>query len=236
MNRLLSTFCLDVRLQFRNDFYYAALFVSFFVAAAFYYLIPQEFMGYAIPIFLLTSLQATTFYFVAALILLEKGEGTLEGIVVTPLRTSEYLLSKLSTLTMLAVLENAIIIGLVFGFQFRWTMMLAGVVLMSLLYILAGIIMATRYDSFTDFLFPSIVCIVGLQLPALHYFGVWPNWILYLVPTQAPLLLLRDAFDPIGASARLYALAYSLVVVGAGFWWAVDSFSRFVVRKEGSER
>jgi hypothetical protein len=49
-------------------------------------------------------------------ILLEKGEGTLEAQVFTLLRTWEYLASKISTLTLLALVENIVI--LLVGFRF----------------------------------------------------------------------------------------------------------------------
>lgn len=235
MNRLAATLALDVRLQFRNGFYYAGLFVILFLAAILYFLVPQEYMGFAIPVFLVASLQGTTFYFIAGLILLEKGEGTLEGIVVTPLRPTEYLTSKLSTLTLLALLENVAVIGLVYGFQARWGWLVCGIVLMSLQYILAGIIMATRYDSLTDFLFPSIVCILFLELPLLHYFHIWPVSIFYLCPLQAPLLLLRDGFEPISVPDRVYAVIYSALWTAIGFRWAEERFKRFVIRKEGSD-
>ena len=44
-----------------------------------------------------------TFVFLAGLLLIEKGQGTLEGLIVTPLRSSEYLLAKILSLTVLAV-------------------------------------------------------------------------------------------------------------------------------------
>jgi fluoroquinolone transport system permease protein len=72
-------------------------------------------------------------------------------------------------------------------------------------------------------------------LPVLHYSGVWAAPVLYLVPTQAPLLLLGAAFDQVAlASWQLaYALAYP-VLCAVGLWLAAKVlFDRYVVERSG---
>ena len=86
MNRFLNTLRNDISLQWRNGFYY----VSAFVAAVTIIFLKQigEF-DYHVwwPVIILENLLINTFYFMAGLVLLEKGEGTMEAQVVTPLRT-----------------------------------------------------------------------------------------------------------------------------------------------------
>lgn len=48
---------------------------------------------------MLGNLPLATFFFIAGLVLLEKGEGTLEAQIVTPLTAGGYLASKILTLT-----------------------------------------------------------------------------------------------------------------------------------------
>ena len=52
----------------------------------------------------------------AGLVMLEKGEGSLEARVVTPLRSGEYLLVKVMALSLLVLAENLIIAALFSGF------------------------------------------------------------------------------------------------------------------------
>jgi hypothetical protein len=78
------------------------------------------------------------FFFMAGLVLLEKGEGTLEAQVVTPLRTGEYLASKVITLTVLSLLESVLLVLLAVGLDINWLALLAGVALMTPLLALAG--------------------------------------------------------------------------------------------------
>jgi fluoroquinolone transport system permease protein len=102
MARLTSTMRWDVQLQIRNGFYYAAAFVAVVIIILLSQLrLPQLTLATLFPLFIFQNILINNFYFIAALVLLEKGEGTLEGLVVTPLRQSEYLASKLVNLALL---------------------------------------------------------------------------------------------------------------------------------------
>jgi fluoroquinolone transport system permease protein len=223
---------LDAKLQFRYGFYYAGAFVAvalLIMARQF----SSENLRLFLPALLLENQTITAFYFMAGLVLLEKGEGTLEGLVVTPLRRSEYLLSKTLTLTFLALAESVIIVVAGYGLDFRPAPLVAGLLALSVMLATFGFAVIARYDSVTDYLLPSALWTLWLSLPLLHYFDLWPHWILYVVPSQAPLLLLRAAFFPLETWQFVYAAAYSLFWIGLFSWWAGTSFQRFVIRKEG---
>ncbi|MDX1414924.1 MAG: hypothetical protein R3293_12085, partial [Candidatus Promineifilaceae bacterium] len=100
MTRLASSMKWDARLQWRNGFYYAALIVII-VWTLLLSQIPNTLasigsssLAWLLPAAVLGNLLIGTFYFMGGLLLLEKGEGTLEAQIVTPLRSSEYLISK----------------------------------------------------------------------------------------------------------------------------------------------
>ena len=71
--------------------------------------------------------------------------------------------------------------------------------------------------------------------PVLHYSGVWPNPVVYLVPTQGPLLLLGAAFDQVTLTPwqAVYAVAYPAICVAGLFWVAKATFVRYVIAKSG---
>jgi hypothetical protein len=104
------------------------------------------------------------FYFLAALVLLERDEGSLQARRVTPLRQHEYLGSKLMTLTALALAENLIIVVLFHGTGFRWLLMSGAIVVASALLALLGVIAVARHDSINTFLMPSVHPIMGAAL------------------------------------------------------------------------
>lgn len=234
MNRLLSTMRWDMRLQFRNGFYYASTFVAVFLIIVVSQLnVPN--LDFILPAFIFGNILTNTFYFIAGLVLLEKGEGTLEGLVVTPLRDAEYLLAKVITLVILSILETAVVVVAVYGLGLNWLWLLAGILLLGALYALSGFIFVARYDSINEFLFPSVIATAVLSIPVFSYLGL-DSWLFYLHPMQAPLLLLRAAFTPVAPWQLVYGVVYALLWCSIAFYLARRAFYRFVVLKQGARR
>ena len=232
MKRLASSLWLDFRLQFRNGFYYAATFVTV-VTVIILRQFPNLDFKWLLPAMLLSNLLIGTFYFFGGLVLLEKKEGTLEAQVVTPIRTWEYLLSKVITLTGLSILENVAVVIFVYGFDFKPLPLVLGVSVASVMYCLFGFIAVARYDSINEYLFPSMLYTGVLSLVFLNYFELWESWLFYLHPLQAPLLILKSAFNPIKSWQVVYGLLYSALSVGLIFLLSQKMFYRFIIQKEG---
>ena len=232
MHRLAATVLLDFRLQLRNGFYYA---VAFVLACWFVLLtrLPEIDWGYVLPAFVFGNLVMVNFYFVAGLVLLEKGEGTLEAQVVTPLADWEYLASKTVTLAALSVVEQIIIVWSAHGAGFAVGPLVAGIVLATVLYTLVGFLLVARYRSINEFLFPSVLYTGVLSLPMLHYFGVWDTWFLYLHPFTAPLVLLAGAFRPLPAWQWAYGVLYAAAWAGLLLLASRRAFDRFIVARQG---
>ena len=147
MTRLLPTLLFDIKLQFRYGFFHVGAFMAL-VSLLILRLFSDENLEIILPALLLESFLITTFYFIAGLFLLEKGEGVLEALVVTPLRTGEYLGSKLIALTLLALAEAFVVVVASYGFGFDFGLFFAGGILLSVFYVLAGffVIARLRFD------------------------------------------------------------------------------------------
>jgi fluoroquinolone transport system permease protein len=232
MKRLLSTIRWDLQLQFRNGFYYASAFV-----ALVFIVILKQFPDVDLhpwwPAIIMLNLTVNSFYFMSGLVLLEKSEGTLEAQVVTPLRKSEYLISKVITLGILALVESLTIVVIVSGVHFNWLLLILGIFLLMAMYTLYGFVIVSRYDSINEFLLPSVIWTMAYSLPLLYYFDIWRSWILFLHPIQAPLLLMQAAFQPIPTWQIVYGVLYAALWAGIAFYGSQRAFMRFVVRKEG---
>ena len=233
MKRLLATMGCDVRLQLRNGFYWAVgfLLVSFGVVIT---QLPDFDWGPIVPPLLFSNLAIATFMFMAALVLLERGEGTLEAQVVTPLRTGEYLISKVVTLTGLSMIECTAIVVLTCGREFHPLPLIVGTVLASAIYCLAGFVAVARYDSINEFLFPSMLWITVMSLPIVHYAGLWNNPLIYLHPLQASLVLLKGTVSPLAPWEWLYGVLYSGLWIVLLHAWGRRTFQRFVVATAGA--
>jgi len=232
MKRLLATLRIDFRLQFRNGFYYAAAFVATLMVIGLLQ-IPMQSRSLILPVMMLQNLTISTFYFTGGLVLLEKGQGTLEAQVVTPLHTREYLAAKVISLGALSLAESLIIVVAVHGMSFGIVSMSAGIILMGAFLTLFGFSVVARYDSINEYLLPSVVYLFALSIPILAYFDVLESWLFYLHPMQATLLLIKAAFTPVQPWQIVYGVLYASLWVGLIFLWADHSFRRFIVRKEG---
>ena len=233
MHRLAATVRLDLRLQMRNGFYYAVAFVlgCWFVVLT---RLPAIDWGYLLPAVVFGNLVMVNFYFVAGLVLLEKGEGTLEAQVVTPLADWEYLASKTLTLAALSVVEQVVIVWSAYGGGFAAVPLVAGVVLAGGLYTLTGFLLVARYRSINEFMFPSVLFTTVLSLPMLHYFGLWDTRLFHLHPFTAPLVLLGGAFRPLAPWEWAYGVLYSAAWAGLLLLAGRRAFNRFIVAREGS--
>ena len=237
MKRLLATLRCDLLLQFRNGFFYATAFVIAIWAlliSRLHLLDTRPNLEWLLPPMVLDSLVINSFYFVGALVLLEKGEGTLEAQVVTPLRTSEYLVSKVITLTLLALLQNVIVVGLVAGVTSGMLQLIAGTVLASTFYVLLGFVAVARYNSINEYLLPSLLYVAVLLLPLLPYVNGWDGPLLYLHPLQAPLVVIQAAFQPVEFWRIMYGLLYAGLWIGLVYLFARPALRRFVIAEVGA--
>lgn len=232
MNRLASTVRWDLVNQYRQGFFIAALFVVGVWAVVLWNL-PDPAVDLLLPFIIFFDLSVFGFYFMAGMLFLEKGDGVLQALVVTPLHSWEYLVSKALTLALLAVMVSVMVVLVVHGTVVNWLLFVPGVALNSWLLVLVGFILAARYDAVNEFLIPSVLYMIPSQLPALYYFGIWENPLLYLVPTMPSMLLLAGAFRPVAGWQIAYAFVYLLISCAVVTWWAQRVFVRFVVRGRG---
>lgn len=235
MKRLAAAAGLDVRLQARSRLYSIGVVVAlvFGIGARVY--LPAELVGRALPAFYLLALGGTTYMFGASLLLMERSEGTLQALRVSPLRTREYLAAKLLTLTGFAAVEAAIVFAVAArGAAVAPLPLVAGVLALGAGYTLLGLGQVASHDSVTAFLFPGALVVAGaLQLPFLFVLGVGPDPLWYAIPSQGPLLLMLGAFEPLEPWQWVYAVTVSAGGVAAAWAFARARFRTHVGLAEG---
>ena len=233
MRRLLATIACDVRLQMRNGFYYAGGFVAVIYIIVLRQL-PPELVRAQMPLIVLSNLVMNTFFFIAGLVLLEKGEGTLWARVVTPLRHSEYLISKVVSLGILSVLESTFIIVAGIGLDMQLLPLLLGLILAVPIYTLTGFIAVSKYDSINEYLFPSFLYTCAFIPPFLQSVGLIDSWVMYLHPLQGAFVLAKASFGPIEGREWAYGIGSSVLWIWLFSVWSMRSFGRFIVATEGA--
>ncbi len=234
MTRLTSAVRLELNLQVRQRFLHAAVFSGLIWLAV---LLPmsRSLRPVAEPYILLGDVSIIGFFFVAGTVFFEKQERTLSAILSTPLRFWEYLAAKLAVLLTISLFVAMVVVTIVHGFGYHAALMLAGVALGTLLMLLVGFTTSLPFASVSDWFLVATIPLAVMNLPVLYYSGVWPNPLLYAIPTQGPLLLLGAAFDQVSLAPwqLVYAVAYPAACVGALGWAAKSLFGRYVVAKSG---
>jgi fluoroquinolone transport system permease protein len=224
---------MDFRLQRRYGFWYATAFVVLLWIGVLQ-LVPDPLLGPAMPYLLMADL-AFMMFFIAGALFFEKGERTVFALLTTPLRFRHYLTAKLLTMSTLALVTCVVVVLVDYGPGVAPLPFLAGVVLMTLLMLLAGFVTAPLFPSISEWILPSTLVLAVANAPVVGYSGLYPHPAFALVPTDGPLLLLGAAFDQVDLALGqwVYALGYPVLWIGGLCLLARRVFHRYVVTSEG---
>lgn len=235
MSRLASAVRLELALQVRQKFVYAAIFSGLMWLAVLLPM-PPSLRVVAEPYVLIGDVAIIGFFFIGGIVFFEKQERTLGAVISTPLRFWEYLAAKLSVLLTISLLVAVVVVTLAHGFDYHLLALVVGVVLGTLLMLLVGFITSLPFASVTDWFMAAIFPLaVMLVPPIVFYSGLWPNPALYVVPTLGPLLLLAAAFDQVALAPWqvVFAVAYPIVCVAGLCWAAKRLFTHYVIERSG---
>lgn len=232
VRRFGATLMQDIRLQWRNGFYYASAFVALVLILLLLQVRGVDMRAWW-PAIILENLVINAFYFMSGLVLLEKGEGTLEALLVTPLLDWEYLASKVLSLTLVASVETLAVVLIISGVPANPFWLLLGLLFQIGIFSLYGFIVVARYDSISEFLLPSILWTMAYSLPLLTYFDLVQTRLMLLHPIQAPLALIEAAFGPVPGWQIGYGLLYGTLWLALAFSYSRRAFYRFVIREQG---
>ncbi|MFX4262836.1 ABC transporter permease [Pelotomaculum propionicicum] len=225
--RILSAFKYDVKFQFRHGFYYAYLFLTVVYIAGLR-LVPETYRPFLTGLVIFTDPSVLGFFFIGGIMLLEKGQNTLESLFVTPLRVNEYIWAKVASLTMLSLLSSLVIAVFTLGAGVNIALLALGVSLGSVFFTLLGFALAARARSLNQYFFYSIPTAI-FDLPLLKYLGLPDTWLYYLLPSRPELLLIEGAMGRITPGQTLYAVVALCVWILIAYRWAHSWFYRYTV-------
>jgi fluoroquinolone transport system permease protein len=168
------------------------------------------------PVILIIDTATFGSFFIAALVLFERGEGALAALTVSPLRFCEYLGAKIAILTGLSVL-SAVPIAL--AARMNLVMALLGVALLAVLFLLLCVALVVRQPSLTAFLTIAPLLLAPLiAAPLAHLTSIVDHPLLFLVPTTGVAEVIRSGLDPA-------SLGYPLLAIAAATWLAGRRFT-----------
>jgi fluoroquinolone transport system permease protein len=177
---------------------------------------------------LAVNLQITTFFFAAGLVLLERDEGSLVALAVSPLSAGTHLATRIISLTALATIETVAVVLVGFGPTGSWSLILIGTAALGLVYTCFGVAIATRYGSLNALLLPAAVFVSLLLLPLLPHFGLAPRRFFLVHPIEPPLSIIRAGYGVGGYREIVFGIVGSVAWSTAAFAWGQHRLDRFM--------
>lgn len=209
--RLFTLALHDARLQYRYGIYLAYAFVlgvytTILVGAGAY--LP----AWAPGLIIFTDPAALGFFFLGALMMLEKSERVRAALGVAPISPLDYLAAKVVTLTGMALVACAILVLFIHE-PADPALLLAAVALTSIMYVGIGVPIALRFRTVNGYLVGSSGFLIPLIAPGLvALFDPTPVWTLVLPATaQFKLILVATG----AGSAGPLEIAFMLFVAAA---------------------
>lgn len=171
--------------------------------------------------------------FVGAIVLMEKTEGTIHAVGVSPMRPWVYVASKTISLTMLTF-ASGVAVALVAADTFDAVKLLLALTLSSVVAVLVGFACVARVPSMNKLTITLLWVSMIAYAPLLAHFDVLPAVItplVALIPSYAVLIALTDAIDPSAVSRfeQVYAYTYLSLWCFVGWWWALREFRNNIV-------
>ncbi len=229
MSALWSMIRWDIRLQARYGFYavYTVLTVIFILGLR---SVGPALQTEAAVLLIVTDPTVLGFYFIAAIVLFEKEEGVLDALVTSPLGVNGYLISKVITLSLLAVVASTLVAVLGHGNTANLSVLIGGVALAAALFVLIGFVAVARFNTINEYFISAVGWGTVLFLPLFGYVGLIETSLFYALPAQPVLLLVEGGFRPLATWELIYAFGYLLIGNVVAFVAARRAFRRHIVR------
>lgn len=178
---------------------------------------------------------------VAVSLVYEKQEGALQAMLVSPIRYSEYVWSKVLANALSALLTLAILYSyahFVRGFQANLVLLVTTVLLASGFHTLVGLLLTYGARDFTGMLMRYMIYAFVFMIPVLiDHTGLVNNYLFTLIlsacPPRAVVVLLDSSVAEINWAQTWYGLVYLIVVGAVLFKLVVHQFGTFAEKEMG---
>ena len=213
----------DIRFQWKQGFYTIYFIVSFIYLLILSQL-PHFILDYALPIIVFSDPSILGLFFIGGMVLLEKEQGVLQMLVVTPLTIKEYVLSKVIALTFIAILAGLLMTGISAYQPVNYFLLLIGIILTSIFFTLIGFMISTRAKNLNTFFLYMMPWTALFMVPCVFYV-MYPHLkVLLLVPSVSGIHLV---FGAMGGQSIIEALLLAVYMMGINYILFIKACSVF---------
>ena len=191
--RLLHAVWADMRFQLKQGFYlvYVLITIMYLIILSF---LPKDVLSVGLPLVVFSDPSVLGLFFIGGIIMLEKMQGVLSVLVVSPLRTIEYILSKVVSLAFVSVLAAFAITGFSDYGNVSWLLVFLSTVLTSGIFTLCGIMITAGCNTVNQYMIKTVPYMLLFVLPCFSLIGFPYSDLFTIIPSVAALRLMLGAY------------------------------------------
>lgn len=228
MSQLLHLLKHDFRLLSRNKIITVSVIVSIAYVATFKGLSTFGDMEKILVLVIFNDPALLGFLFIGVMLLFEKNENTFQAVSVTPIKESNYVLSKSLALSTVAVACCFFMAIATKGTQFNYLLFFLAAFLSSMVFSFIGFAVVASEKSFNQYLLKAIGWLMILSLPFLGYFEVMDDYWFVLFPTQPAIDLFQVSLSEFNFSWRLlYDFTAIVIWLVLSYYIAVNRMIKY---------
>lgn len=229
--RLLHAVWADMRFQYKQGFYlvYVIITIMYLIILSF---LPNEALSIALPLIVFSDPSVLGLFFIGGIILLEKVQGVLTVLVISPLRTVEYILSKVISLAFIAVLAAFAITGFSSYESVNWLLVFLSTILTSGIFTLSGIMINAGCQTVNQYMIRTIPYMLLLVLPCFALIGFPYSWLFNVIPSVAALRLMLGAYMGIPFYEALLLVVYLIGMNYLFLRWTIRVFENKIIYQD----
>jgi len=190
---LLSRLAWEFRLQRRYYFWTVGLVITLVWLSLLLFLSASARVLW-LPVIIFADLSNIGLMFIAGMLYLERRQGTLYAVAITPVTPASWYLQKLFTLSLLTT-ACAIVLVLFSSLSVNWFFLLPAIILTAALFTCCGFLLALPFDGIMNYFLAMALCLALLNIPLFAYFDVVDNPFMWLLPSHPALLALSGSFQ-----------------------------------------
>ncbi len=226
--RVVNAFFSDMLFMFKQGFFtvYVIVIGIYSVILSF---LPDDIAPMATALTVFSDPSVLGLFFIGGVIMLEKGQGVLYVLVTTPLRSREYLLSKILALTVLALLSSFAIAVMSTHVRVNWLLFALSVALTSSFFTMCGVIISASCRNVNEYMLRMVPYMILFVLPCFSLLGFPFSWLFLAIPSVAALKLLLGAYSGISPMLAASLLLYLALLSYLLFRFTLRVFERKIV-------
>jgi fluoroquinolone transport system permease protein len=229
--RLLHAVWADIRFQFKQGFYlvYVLITVMYLIILSF---LPEDILSVGLPLVVFSDPSVLGLFFIGGIIMLEKMQGILSVLVVSPLRTIEYILSKVISLAFVSVLAALAITGFSHYGSVNWLLVFLSTVLTSTIFTLCGIMITAGCSNVNQYILKTVPYMLLFILPCFSLIGFPYSDLFTIIPSVAALRLMLGAYMGIPTYEAVGLIIYLVGMNYLFLRWAIRVFENKIIYQD----